>query len=111
VYSWGNNNSGQCGNSHFSKIEDTPLQIRALQNICKICVGDFHCAALTNDGRLYTWGCGSEGQLGHGNRSNQSTPRLLEGIEDVKSVACGGGHTGIITNSGQLYMFGRGRDG
>ncbi|MEE4248152.1 MAG: hypothetical protein V2I33_22405 [Kangiellaceae bacterium] len=87
------------------------MKNRVLRDIVAISAGDFHAAALTRDGKVFTWGYGEEGQLGHGNRSNLSTPRLLENVDTISSVSCGGGHTGVITSTGQVLMFGRGRDG
>ena len=34
--------------------------------------------ALTFDGKVYSWGDGNEGKLGHGNRADCLTPRLIE---------------------------------
>jgi E3 ubiquitin-protein ligase HERC2 len=37
-----------------------------LKNIKDVSMGPNHSAAITNDGNLYTFGCGKYGKLGHG---------------------------------------------
>ena len=56
-----------------SEVED--------RKIVKIaCGGSFEgtsFAFLTNDGRVYTWGSGKKGQLGHGDYKDISSPKLI----------------------------------
>ena len=40
-------------------------------------------------GKLYTWGDGSNGRLGHGSDSVEWTPRLLLAVDQVATVSCG----------------------
>lgn len=42
-------------------------------------VGDWHNAAVTQDGRLFVWGRGDCGQLGLGDDKNRWAPRALKG--------------------------------
>jgi len=37
-----------------------------------------HCAAVTTEGLLFTWGSGSDGELGHGSHDTLRAPRLVE---------------------------------
>jgi E3 ubiquitin-protein ligase HERC3 len=48
-----------------------------------ISTGDWHNAAVTESGDLYTWGRGDCGQLGHGDDRNRWAPLLLEGYRIV----------------------------
>lgn len=45
------------------------------------------------DGTVYSWGDGSLGALGHGDRSNQTTPYVIRGLQDkhtaVREVVAG----------------------
>jgi alpha-tubulin suppressor-like RCC1 family protein len=59
---------------------------------------------------VYTWGFNNEGQLGHGDKSDQFLPRKINSLKDkVKQISCGGGHTALITANNKLFMMGRGR--
>uniref|UniRef100_A0A2C9LBH7 HECT domain-containing protein n=1 Tax=Biomphalaria glabrata TaxID=6526 RepID=A0A2C9LBH7_BIOGL len=92
VYGWGRNSFGQLGLNdtvdHYS-----PNQCRPLRNerIKYICCGENHTACLTKDGRMFTFGLGTYGQLGHGSYKNELLPRLvieLSGSE-ISQIACG----------------------
>ena len=54
-----------------------------------------------DNGELYVWGSGSEGQLGLGT-SECELPSLLKFRSKVKFVACGYYHTAVITGN-SLY--------
>lgn len=60
--------------------------------------------------RLYTFGVGLYGRLGHGDDQSQTIPRLVEGLNDISMVACGTSHTAVISDS-RLYTFGNGGGG
>lgn len=59
--------------------------------------GEEHSALLTNEGEVFTFGYGMDGQLGHKERNNQNTPKKIVFEKRIKKVSCGGGHTGIVT--------------
>ena len=42
----------------------------------RVSAGGHHAAVCTKDGRLYFWGRGSDGQLGHGGLEDSFVPRL-----------------------------------
>ena len=60
--------------------------------------------------KVYTFGSGSEGKLGHGDNSNIYIPKVIESLKNVTSVSCGYNHTAVISN-GKLYTFGEGHYG
>ncbi|KAH3765907.1 ADP ribosylation factor 1 [Pelomyxa schiedti] len=116
LYSLGSNDKGQLG------VGDTTD--RTTITLCKFdsdvvislaAGGGKHSAALTKDGNLYTWGCGSMGQLGHGDVSSTLIPVQVEYFSasslKVTRVACGDNHTVVITEAGKLYTFGDNRSG
>ena len=47
------------------------------------------CCAV-EDGKVFTFGDGSHGQLGHGSTAGELIPREVQGIdESVSQIACG----------------------
>ena len=76
---------------------------------------------------LYTWGCGEDGQLGHGDLMNSIIPRLVKGLREkaicqvqrcglqdltsVPQVACGYYHTCAIPDTWETYTWGWGDNG
>ncbi|PNH05248.1 putative E3 ubiquitin-protein ligase, partial [Tetrabaena socialis] len=65
-----------------------------------VAAGDNHSGALTADGRVFTWGRGKYGQLGHGDWSNRSSPEPVSALRGLRAtqLACGGGHTLVIVS-------------
>jgi len=112
MYAWGNNYSGQLGISSGDSSE-IPSYVTALYGvkIVDVTCGDNFGAAISDKGKLYTWGYGNEGQLGHGSKNDLKAPKMLEFNKKIASVDCGSSHAGFVTTDGELYMFGRGREG
>ena len=74
--------------------------------------GGFHSAAVGEDGTLFVWGSGADGQLGTGDTANRLAPTLVAGLPaPVRQVAVGAYHTGMVTEAGDLLMCGRGWNG
>jgi alpha-tubulin suppressor-like RCC1 family protein len=95
VYSWGYNNYGQLGNTSklFNPIPKPILNIVS-EKVLDISCGDNFALARTAEGNVYSWGCGSHGQLGHGNSSDLSVPTKLNIDFPVKGISCGESHIG-----------------
>ena len=72
-------------------------------------------AALVEDGRVYTWGGNSNGQLGHDDEQPRLLPTALGrgvfGGSKVVVVACGTAHTMAVTAEGSVWTCGRNADG
>lgn len=97
-------------------------------SIKKIAAGARHCVALTSDGEVYTWGIGSQGQLGRLDAFDQATPEpptadqlfapaIVEGIADALSkgsivdIATGSYSTYAISDSGAVVAWGLNNSG
>ncbi|GMJ05470.1 hypothetical protein like AT4G14368 [Hibiscus trionum] len=66
--------------------------------VLSIACGTWHSALATSNGRLFTFGDGRFGVLGHGDRENAAYPKevqMLNGLKTIK-VACGVWHTAAI---------------
>lgn len=69
--------------------------------------------ALTAEGRVYSWGNGAQGALGHGSERNQYAPRPVEALSHTVAsrVATGWRHSGIVSDRGEIWMWGWGGRG
>lgn len=87
--------------------------------IVSVACGRGHTIALSDTGRLFSWGSNKNGQLGHRLR-NETTgaarvPKMIEAesVQDVvfTQIACGSKHTLALSTRGQVYSFGSGEHG
>ncbi|KAK4773873.1 hypothetical protein SAY87_028892 [Trapa incisa] len=64
----------------------------------EVACGSYHVAVLTSKSEVFTWGKGSNGQLGHGDHDNRSIPTMVYSLKDkqVKTVMCGSNFTAVI---------------
>jgi myosin-5 len=82
VFSFGDNNaSGQLGQGHTEPVY-TPQMISLFkerrERIDQLECGFKHVIARSNLGKVYTWGDGAKGQLGHGNFKSLLSPQKLK---------------------------------
>lgn len=83
------------------------------EKIVKLALGHDHILALTNHGQVYSWGCGSSGQLGLGNDEYQKTPRLINVLKKLKiaDIFAGNGISFCLSQEGKVYAFGDNTNG
>lgn len=88
---------------------------KILNYLCKLEViyvssGFEHCTILASNHKVYTWGYGSSGCLGHGNTSSLVTPTEVNTLVSIpiSYIECGGHHTLAISSSHEVFMWGRG---
>ena len=108
IRTWGQNSDRQLG--HYDTGKPSLVEIRGV--LRQISCGGAHTAALTDDGQLYIWGRGNEGQLGLGDYRPRTVPALLKTLGDpskgttVLQVACGLSHTIALVDNGDVYTWG-----
>lgn len=117
---WGSNKYGQLGLTltNGEKCCTTPTLVPNLESysepILYVVLGEGHTAVLDSQGKLWTFGYGRYGQLGHGTYDDGSIPRTVLDLcgTRISQVACGRCHTIVfIPSQGQLYAFGQGMSG
>lgn len=111
VYTWGFGDRGQLGHGNYSartKPSCISAFARSQIKIKQIQTGSCHTMALSQDGRVYTWGAGSHGQLGLGNMDNQANPCLVSSLSKRKiaDIACGSTFSMARTQAGTVYTWG-----
>jgi alpha-tubulin suppressor-like RCC1 family protein len=81
VYSWGSQNEyGELGVGDTSPRSEPCLleHLRRIgEKITQISSGQKHSVCLSGLGRVYTWGWGERGQLGHSGYMNEMLPRQV----------------------------------
>ena len=114
VYSFGSSAYGQLG--HASQADQpTPRLIASLQGVrvSSLAAGGEHSLVVSTAGKLYSFGRGGSGALGHGDRAEQPTPRLVAALQGVRimAVAAGESHSLALSKAGEIYSFGNGTYG
>ncbi|CAL1406076.1 unnamed protein product [Linum trigynum] len=129
LYTWGDGtyNFGLLGHgnvvSHWvPKRVNGPLEGI---HVSSISCGPWHTAVVTSSGQLFTFGDGTFGVLGHGDRKSVSLPREVESLKGLRTVraSCGVWHTAAVVevmvgnssssncSSGKLFTWGDGDKG
>lgn len=116
MYACGEGTNGRLGLGHnFNVSSPRKLPILSQYVVKKVAVhsGGKHAMALTLDGKVFSWGEGEDGKLGHNNRITLDKPKLIEALRSkrVRDIACGSSHSAAITSSGELYTWGLGEYG
>jgi alpha-tubulin suppressor-like RCC1 family protein len=114
LYAWGENNDGQLGNGTTS-TSGTPVQVSLPSGVTAeaLASGGNTGYAIGSDGKLYSWGEDTSGQLGDGTTSGSDTPVRVSLPSGVTAKAlAGGSNTGYaIGSDGKLYSWGFNADG
>ncbi|CAI5740081.1 unnamed protein product [Hyaloperonospora brassicae] len=117
TFGWGLYN--QLGHGSIQD-ESVPVAVDALygldSEVVQVACGNWHTAALTASGDVYTWGWGKDGQLGpESSVATQVLPRVVnvlsspgtsESIQDVTSIACGSRFTIALLQDGSVQWWG-----
>lgn len=126
MYSWGNTSNGRLGLGvglglglgFGSDAVLTPHKIKGLGRVrvSDIACGWSHMMCLTDDGVVYSWGRGKDGQLGHGDVADVWEPKRIEFFVSsgvvVTALGCGYFHSAAVAGEeGVLYTWGFGGQG
>jgi hypothetical protein len=120
VFAWGQGDGGILGLGEGDLTsKTTPVEILSLKqcNIAKVKCGGLHNLALTSEGKLYSWGRGEGGQLGHPKGSLTttkegdiylSTPMLISGLQGtvIEDMAAGDAHSLCLDSQGKAFAWG-----
>jgi alpha-tubulin suppressor-like RCC1 family protein len=107
VYAWGGNGYGQTGNDYNDR-QSIPIKVKGFNNekVVMISCGWRHSMALTECGRVYSWGW-----LGIGNTVNNK-PKLVAVTDEnecnvfIEKISCGSDHSLLLSSDGNIYAFG-----
>ena len=114
LFACGEATNGRLGLGTTTGSVPLPVQLTSLCQyvVKKVSVhsGGRHAMALTVDGKVFSWGEGDDGKLGHFSRMNCERPRLIEALRSkrIRDIACGSAHSAAISSNGDLYTWGLG---
>ena len=92
VYSFGKNNYGQLG-IESCDAQRQPVRIfsdpLSREHVLRVSCGYFHTVAVSDDGKVYTFGRNDYGQLGLGTTERVSLPTVTMQINKIYPILCG----------------------
>jgi len=108
VWAWGDGNygqlgQGQTGGSYVPVAVSTPAAWNG-HSVVRVVAGTDHNLALLDDGSVWAWGYGGNGQLGNGQTGNSSVPAAVSAPAEwtghtVVSVAAGGANSLVLLSA------------
>jgi len=121
LYMWGCNVNSQVPDASASEMlpQRTPLRVTADRDnssaaaflVDSMSIGYEHCACITTDNKVWTWGMNTYGKLANGTKNGSSCKPFCTSYPSKTTstpikVCCGGHHTLILTDAGSLWAAG-----
>lgn len=115
VWAWGFNGQGQLGDGTTTN-RSTPVSVPALSGLTinALATSPSYSMALTDAGRVWTWGYNASGQLGDGSLTNRSTPAEVAALagRTIVHISSGfGAYALAVDLDGIAWGWGYGDDG
>ncbi|VVC86344.1 protein RCC2 homolog [Leptidea sinapis] len=97
--------------AYFEKQRDGRMNPITNVEIVDFSCGNNHTVAIDSLKRVFSWGFGGYGRLGHSDPKDVAVPLLIRSFQGssrgVKSVYCGSKFTLAVNELGMLYLFGQ----
>lgn len=106
VWTWGNNRYGQLGDGSTREERRTPVQVMNIDSITSISARGWHNLALHSEGKVFSWGNNSNGQLGDGTRTERHIPVEVKELEDITDISTGWQHSLALKSDGTVWAWG-----
>ncbi|XP_019177516.1 PREDICTED: uncharacterized protein LOC109172733 [Ipomoea nil] len=120
LFTYGDGTFGALGHGNNKSVV-YPKEVKSLEGlrVKSVACGSWHTAAIVeimaghfesnnSVGKLFTWGDGDKGRLGHSDQDNRLVPtcvaRLVE--QDFVQVSCGRTLTVVLSSTGKVYTVG-----
>ncbi len=118
VWCWGDTNAELGFIDADANYRNTPAKVLGIENAVQISAGSDHTCAVTENGEVWCWGAGDDGQLGDGEEyggSAESTgtrsPVKVLDIENAVQVAVTSTRTCALLANSHVYCWGWGEYG
>jgi len=98
VYAFGWNQYGQCAISPLEQVVLHPQKISSLSRITQVSAGFAHSIVLGEDGTIFAFGFGEQGQLGIGSEVSSSEPCMVDKLSAFRAlnISAGWCHNGVL---------------
>jgi len=113
AWAWGNNASGNLGIAPEPNDMHSPVSVTGSHSFTKVFagdpfggIGDSPSAGLKSDGALWTWGPGTNGQIGDGSSVNRSSPVSVIGGHSFTTVAVSDNFMVALKADGSAWAWG-----
>ncbi|KAM3135292.1 hypothetical protein pb186bvf_012590 [Paramecium bursaria] len=105
VFSWGSDEFGRLGQQTLARHLKLPQQILSLNKyrIKQLALGTYHVLAVEEQGRLFSWGRGLQGQLGH---EQTDQPKPVLNLPPIWYASAGESHSIVLSNINDVWCFG-----
>jgi len=112
LYAWGSGVDGRLGVGNLKNFRNPQKVIfDVVVKVVSVALGKAHALAVTEQGHVFSWGCGNKGQLGLGDESSRMTPVSIPGLSNIKRVCAGESHSVALSDKGLVYTWGDGEHG
>ena len=109
VFSWEWDVYSPCGHGSPSNHKPLPRRVDALMGVRarSASAGDMHSLVVIEEGALYSFGCGSRGNLGRGSNVAEHTPKMVVALRHVRiaAAAAGAGHSLALAEDGSVFSW------
>uniref|UniRef100_A0A2P2M5Y6 UV resistance locus 8 protein n=1 Tax=Rhizophora mucronata TaxID=61149 RepID=A0A2P2M5Y6_RHIMU len=83
LYGWGWNKFGQVGvGNNVDHCSPVQVQFPNEQKVVQVSCGWRHTLAVTEQQNVFSWGRGTNGQLGQGESTDRNVPKIIEALRD-----------------------------
>ncbi|CAD8049440.1 unnamed protein product [Paramecium sonneborni] len=114
LYAWGSSECDQflAKDENDEEIYEVkrPYQIKELSGLCivQVACGGMHALILTQQGKVYSFGCDDKGVLGRSQKEgiDSRLPDLITDLPPVNMIACGSSHSIAANSNGLVYFWG-----
>jgi RCC1 and BTB domain-containing protein len=100
VYTWGGNETHQCGLGSSEKAIAVPTLVTGIHSrVQHFAIGAAHTLVITENNDVYGWGNNSEFQLALETPKEIPTPQIIPSLcsKDIVQISCGYSHTGCVS--------------
>ena len=109
IWAWGDNSFGELGNptnANTSTPVTTPVPVSNISGATAIAAGNGFSLALKNDGTVWAWGFGFDGELGNGTTTNSATPVQVSNLSGMTAISAGNVHSLALKSDGTVWAWG-----